>query len=122
MTEQCKALHYPKHSAQALGQDYINHVMAMTSEKLHAKSDIAIQLARRDAKLRRLDEVNATALRLLQKIFDAYEEGPPCNADDGQGYFIGNAVNLGTAADKEIIDFLEKYSPIAAVAKTEATK
>ena len=48
----------PKHSAQALGQDYINHVMAMTSEKLHEKSEIAVQLAWRDAELRRLHEEN----------------------------------------------------------------
>ena len=54
-----EAKHYPKHSAQDLGQDYMNHVMAMTSEGLHSKSDIAVQLAWRDAELRRLVAINA---------------------------------------------------------------
>lgn len=61
------ALHYPKHDAQALGQDYINHVMAMTREGLHSKSDIAIQLAWRDAELRRLHQQELALMQWIEK-------------------------------------------------------
>lgn len=73
MTTQPNTLHYPKHSAQALGQDYINHVMAMTSEDLRAKSDIAIQLARRDAEIRRLNESNTELLKALRNSIELVE-------------------------------------------------
>jgi hypothetical protein len=57
---------YPEHSARQLGQFYVDHVMAMTREKLHEKSDIAIQLAWRDAELRRLREANLELLDSLK--------------------------------------------------------
>ena len=37
-----------------LGQHYTRHVMAMTSERLHEKSDIAAELAWRDEQIERL--------------------------------------------------------------------
>ena len=55
MTTQTEAQHYPNHDAEALGQDYINHISAMTTEGLRAKSSIAIQLAWRDVEIRRLE-------------------------------------------------------------------
>ena len=47
--------YYPEIYARDLGQHYLNHVSAMTVEKLHSKSDIAIQLAWRDAEVERLE-------------------------------------------------------------------
>lgn len=44
--------------AQALGQTYCDHVMAMTAEGLHEKSDIAAELAWRD------EQIKALAYRL----------------------------------------------------------
>ena len=48
---------YARRDAMALdkeGSYYSRHVMAMTAEKLHAKSDIAAELAFRDAEIDRL--------------------------------------------------------------------
>ena len=42
---------YPAQDSESLGEHYIRHVCAMTSESLHAKSDIARQLAARDKML-----------------------------------------------------------------------
>lgn len=39
----------------ALGQHYINHVDAMTREKLHSKADIAAELAYRDQRIEELE-------------------------------------------------------------------
>ena len=37
------------------GGHYVKHVMAMTSEKLHSKSDIAAELAFRDSRMAELE-------------------------------------------------------------------
>ena len=66
MTTQTEAQHYPNHDAEALGQDYINHISAMTTEGLRAKSSIAIQLAWRDVEIRRLEAANAELLQALK--------------------------------------------------------
>ena len=42
--------------AETLGQHYCKHVDAMTREGLHDKSDIAVELARRDIEIKRLRE------------------------------------------------------------------
>lgn len=74
MSTQPNALLYPKHSAQDLGADYIAHVMAMTSEGLHSKSDIAVQLAWRDAELRRLHAERDKLHAFAQDIMDEWPE------------------------------------------------
>lgn len=43
---------YENHDARKLGKFYTDHVLAMTSEQLHSKADIAIQLAYRDKKIK----------------------------------------------------------------------
>ena len=45
---------YAKRDHRALGEHYLRHVSAMTGEGLHAKSDIAAELAWRDAEIERL--------------------------------------------------------------------
>jgi len=67
MTTQTEAQHYPSHDAESLGQDYINHISAMTTEGLCAKSSIAIQLAWRDAEIRRLEAENARMRSELER-------------------------------------------------------
>ena len=42
---------YPAQDSESLGEHYIRHICAMTSESLHAKNDIARQLAARDKML-----------------------------------------------------------------------
>ncbi len=49
-----RTLLYPEQDHMALGDYYLRHVDAMTSEGLHAKSDIAAQLAGRDREIDRL--------------------------------------------------------------------
>ena len=45
---------YAQRDHRALGEHYLRHVSAMTGEGLHAKSDIAAELAWRDAEIERL--------------------------------------------------------------------
>jgi hypothetical protein len=40
--------HYAERDIIAQGNYYMRHLMAMTAEKLHSKSDIAAELAHRD--------------------------------------------------------------------------
>tara|TARA_R110002020_G_C15680138_1_gene718767 strand:- start:130 stop:480 length:351 start_codon:yes stop_codon:yes gene_type:complete len=51
------------------GNHYCNHVMAMTSEKLHCKSDIAAELGHRDSVIKeltaQLDAMKAEQEKLL---------------------------------------------------------
>lgn len=56
---------YAERDAMALGQLYVDHVQAMTSEGLHEKSDIAAELAWRDLKLKQAQFEN---LRLLRDV------------------------------------------------------
>lgn len=42
---------YPSVDPEKLADHYVNHVSSMTGERLHAKSDIAEQLAYRDAQV-----------------------------------------------------------------------
>jgi len=45
---------YAQRDIELLGEHYIKHVSAMTGEGLHKKSDIAAELAWRDAEIERL--------------------------------------------------------------------
>lgn len=48
---------YADRNPMELGETYVKHVGAMTAEGLHAKSDIAAELAWRDIQIERLREV-----------------------------------------------------------------
>jgi len=63
--------YYPEKDAQELGQHYLNHVSAMTVEKLHSKSDIAIQLAWRDQEI---ESLQAELEQVKGKLDYWYEE------------------------------------------------
>ena len=45
---------YGKRDIIKQGKHYTSHVMAMTSEELHSKSDIAAELAHRDIEIDKL--------------------------------------------------------------------
>lgn len=45
---------YAERDCEELGEDYMRHLSAMTTEKLHSKGDIAAELAWRDREIRRL--------------------------------------------------------------------
>ena len=51
-----------------IGNHYCRHVYAMTAEKLHSKSDIAAELAWRDAEIKQLREA-------IQEFVDRCERG-----------------------------------------------
>ena len=53
-TNTTAAKHYAKRDPEAQGTHYENHVYAMTTEGLHAKSAIAAELAHRDIEIERL--------------------------------------------------------------------
>ena len=53
-TNTATAKHYAKRDPEAQGTHYENHVSAMTTEGLHAKSAIAAELAHRDIEIERL--------------------------------------------------------------------
>jgi len=47
--------HYAERNAEDLGQVFMDHLMAMTAEKLHRKSAIAAELAYRDQRIAELE-------------------------------------------------------------------
>ncbi len=53
---------YAQRDHRALGEHYLRHVSAMTGEGLHAKSDIAAELAWRDQEIERLRQHVAEAV------------------------------------------------------------
>lgn len=55
--------HYKERDIMEQGNYYMRHLMAMTAEKLHAKSDIAAELAHRDTVI---DELRDEIVRLSQ--------------------------------------------------------
>ena len=46
---------YAKRDIEAQGEHYIRHLHAMTAEGLHAKGDIAAELAHRDLRIAELE-------------------------------------------------------------------
>lgn len=65
--------HYAERDIESQGEHYVNHVMAMTSESLHGKSNIAAELAHRDiriaeleARILDLDECNHSAMNMVR--------------------------------------------------------
>ena len=68
--------HYAKRDPEAQGDHYINHVSAMTGEGLHAKSDIAAELAHRDIEIDRLRAALAAPAQAM----------PPANVDSAPLY------------------------------------
>ncbi len=62
---------YASRDIIGLKKHYTNHVMAMTAERLHEKSDIAAELAFRDAQIEELkrerDEARSEIERLLNE-------------------------------------------------------
>jgi len=61
---------YPSINPQELEPHYSKHVDAMTNEQLHAKSDIAIQLAWRDKRINGLMAENATLQESVRSLFE----------------------------------------------------
>ena len=57
--------HYAERDTEGQGEHYVNHVMAMTSENLHGKSNIAAELAHRDIRIAELEAM----------VTDAYADG-----------------------------------------------
>lgn len=58
---------YNQVSPHDLEPEYTQHVMAMTSEKLHYKADIAMELAYRDKQIAALEKRLAEADTIIKK-------------------------------------------------------
>lgn len=68
--------HYAQRDPMALGQHYGNHVSAMTGEGLDLKSDIAAELAHRDAEIERRDARIAELEAQVDLLLAAAEDTP----------------------------------------------
>lgn len=58
---------YAERDLMAQGEHYARHIHAMTAEGLHAKSDIAAELAHRDIEIDRLQKLGEELAFLLQE-------------------------------------------------------
>lgn len=67
---------YPERDPREFEPHYSKHVSAMTSEELHSKHDIAIQLAWRDQEIEHLRSVN-TALVAQKQCTQCLAKLPP---------------------------------------------
>lgn len=67
--------HYADRDLFELGEHYVRHVRAMTAEKLHDKTDIAAELAFRDAELssanERIAELEREAVNSADRLHEA---------------------------------------------------
>ena len=87
MSDELKLYGTRDHFAQ--GQHYIKHVMAMTEEGLHRKSDIAAELAHRDIQIEALRAAVASTLADLRVARAAQPQqaasctDPHCPCRDG---------------------------------------
>ena len=70
------------------GNYYCRHVSAMTAEGLHAKSDIAAELAWRDMEIARLKRESVEWQLIVEGALAALEDTP------GVGYFSATASAL----------------------------
>lgn len=57
---------YTERDVIAQGLYYANHVHAMTTEKLHSKSDIAAELAHRDIRIAELEANQRETIQVIQ--------------------------------------------------------
>lgn len=96
MSTQTNSMLYQKHSAEDLGADYIAHVMAMTSEGLHSKSDIAVQIAWRDAELRRLNSERDQLRAFAQEIMDGWPDVGTLDGFDLQELAVKHGLLVAT--------------------------
>ncbi len=66
---------YARRDHQALGEHYLKHLGAMTAEDLHAKSDIAAELAYRDAHIEHQERELAAARAELERAMKVVRAG-----------------------------------------------
>jgi len=59
---------YPEDWIAELGEHYAQHVNALTAEKLHSKSEIALELAYRDNRIAELEAENARQREMYQRL------------------------------------------------------
>ena len=73
--------HYAERDIIEQGEHYTNHVMALTAEGLHGKSEIAAELAHRDQRIAALEAENdelRDKLEAAEALIEAYEDGSIC--------------------------------------------
>jgi hypothetical protein len=79
--------HYAHRNPRAQGQVYCDHVMAMTAEGLHEKSDIAAELAHRDILI-------AELLRTLEMIVAPFDGAERAGIPFGQAVITSDSEML----------------------------
>lgn len=67
--------HYADRDILAQGDYYARHVMALTAESLHDKSDIAAELAHRDQEINRLRAELDALRQFAREMMDAWPDG-----------------------------------------------
>jgi hypothetical protein len=87
---------YPQRDIVAQGQHYMRHLEAMTREGLHAKSDIAAELAARDIEI----EYLCRTISIVRQYPDFDEGGPLALAMD----------QALSGQEPEILPLLEKLA------------
>lgn len=80
-----------------IGNHYINHVSAMTSEKLHGKSDIAAELGYRDMLIEKLTAERDVAWQELREIREAISANPEESTADEARRVVSQKENLHSA-------------------------
>lgn len=65
---------YAERNTEQFAKHYAVHVLAMTAEGLHEKSDIAAELAWRDSEIERLTTLAANRLIDVEYLRDAVKE------------------------------------------------
>ena len=120
---------YPERDSRELGTYYTDHLLAMTAEGLHHKSDIATQLAWRD---KELDETRALLASLLEGADEKGELPTYCSqltlggtiswrgerclitklARSGDGIFWSVLVTFNTADKAQVTLQLRAFDPV----------
>lgn len=99
---------YAERDAIALGQLYVDHVCAMTGEALHEKSDIAAELAWRDARIQMLQENYKKA----KKALEFYARCGHAHLDPNEGWdtVSGEGTNILFSGIEDSESFVEDGS------------
>lgn len=97
---------YAQRDTEALGDLYFRHVEAMTVEGLHAKCDIAAELAWRDGEIARLANIRSMLFRrreelwaTLHMIVENFESGMRASRDLDTSIIVRARAALGVAAE-----------------------
>ena len=103
---------YAERDVIALGDYYIRHVSAMTSEGLHFKSDIAAELAWRDAEIDRLKAARTTN-GIDRAIEVVRREGMFCKSMQERGPGLSDTTKHWGVREMQCSEILKKLHTLS---------